>query len=109
MNNAAYDKTMKSLRNRIDVKLSKRYLKWTLKPSYMSRKVFDNDLAAIRKNKVTLRLNKLAYVGMCIFDFCKILIYEFHYDYMKNKYGNKSRLFFTDTNSLMHETKTADV
>ena len=48
---------MEELRNRIDVKLvsnKKDYLKWTSKPSYMSHKIFDNDLFAIRKNKVTL-------------------------------------------------------
>ena len=36
-------------------------------------------------------------------------MYEFHYDYIKNKYGNNSRLLFTDTDSLMYESKTEDV
>ena len=34
----------------------------------MSHKIFDNDLVAIRKNKVTLTLNKPAYIGMCILE-----------------------------------------
>ena len=34
---------------------------------------------------------------------------EFHYDYIKNKYGNNSRLSCTDTDSLMYEIKTEDV
>ena len=55
------------------------YLKWTSKPSYMSHKIFDNDLVAIRKNKVTLTLNKSAYIGMCILELSKVLMYEFHY------------------------------
>ena len=62
----------------------------------------------IRKSKVTLALSKPAYVGMCILDLSKVLIYEFHYDYIKNKYGNNSRLLFTDTDSLMYEIKTED-
>ena len=48
---------MKNLRNRIDVRLvsnKKDYLKWESKPSYMLHIIFDNDLVAIRKNKVTL-------------------------------------------------------
>ena len=112
MNNAVYGKTMENLRNRIDVKLvsnKKDYLKWTSKPSYMSHKIFDNDLVAIRKNKVTLTLNKPAYIGMCILELSKVLMYEFHYDYIKNKYGNNSRLLFTDNDSLMYEIKTEDV
>ena len=39
----------------------------------------------------------------------KVLMYEFHYDYITNKYGNKPRLLFTDTDSLMYEIKTEDV
>ena len=36
-------------------------------------------------------------------------MYEFPYDYIKNKYGNNSRLLFTDTDSLMYEIRTIDV
>ena len=46
---------------------------------------------------------------MCILDFSKLLIYEFHYGYFKNKYDHKSKLLFTDTDSLMHEINTKDV
>ena len=46
---------------------------------------------------------------MCIFDLSKVLIYEFHFDYSKNKNGNKSRLFFTDTDSVRYEIKTEEV
>ena len=74
----------------------------------MLHKIFDNDLAAIRKRKVTLTLNKPAYIGMSIFPLSKVLMYEFHYDYIKNKYDN-SRLLFTDTDSLMYEIKYEDV
>ena len=112
MNNAVYRKTIENLINRIDVKLAsnkKDYLKWKTKPSYMSHKIFDNDLVAIRKNKVTLTFNKPAYFGMCILELSKVLMYEFHYDYIKNNYGNDSRLLFTDTVSLMYEIKIEDV
>ena len=61
MDNAVYSKTMEQnnedLKNRIDVRLvgnEKYSLKWTSKPSYMSQKIFDNNLVAIYKNKVRL-------------------------------------------------------
>ena len=76
-----------------------------IQSSYMPHKIFD-ELAAIRKNKVTLTLNDAAYIGMCISELSKVLMYEFYYDYIKNKYGNNSRLLFTDNNSLMYESKT---
>ena len=46
---------------------------------------------------------------MCILQFSKVLMYKFHYDYIKNKYDNKSKLLFIDTDSLMYEIKTEDV
>ena len=103
---------MENLRNRIDVKLvnnEKDYLKITSKPSYISHKIFDNNLVAIRKSKVSLKLNKPAYIEMCILKLSKVLMYEFHYDYIKNKYDNKSKLLFTYTDILMYEIKTEDV
>ena len=45
---------------------------------------------------------------MCILELNKVLMYEFHYDYIKNKYDNESNLLFTDTDSLMYEIKTKD-
>ena len=75
MNNAVYGKTMENLRNRIDVKLvsnKKDYLKWTSKPSYMSHKIFYNDLVEIQKSKVILTLNKPTYIGMCILELSKV-------------------------------------
>ena len=103
---------MEALTSRVNVRLvrnKKDYLKRTSKPSYISQKIFDNDLVAIRKSKVTLTLKKPAYIWMYILDLSKVLVYEFHYDYIKDKYGNNSRLLFTDTDSLMHKTKTEDV
>ena len=105
-------KTIENLRHKIDVQLAsnkKDYLIRTSKASYMSHKIFHNDFVTIRINKVTLTLNKPAYTGMCILELSKVLMYEFHFDYIKNKYGNNSRLLFTDTDSLMYEIKTEDV
>ena len=45
---------------------------------------------------------------MCILDLSKVLMHEFLYDYIKNKYAGKLRLSFTDIDSLMYEIKTED-
>ena len=45
---------------------------------------------------------------MCFLELSKTLMCEFHYDYIKNKYANSSRLLFTDTDSLIYEIKTED-
>ena len=53
----------------------------------MSHRIFDYDLVAIRKNKVTLTLNKPAYIWMWLLELSKVLMCKFHYEYIKNKYG----------------------
>ena len=101
MNNAVYGKTMENSRNGIDVKPvnnEKDYLKCTSKPSYILHKIFDNNLVVIRKTKVSLNFSKPAYIGMSILGLTNVLMYEFHYGYIKNKYDKISKLVFTDTN-----------
>ena len=112
MNNDIYGKTMENLRNSINVKLlssKKDYLTFTSNPSYMLRKIFDNNLVAIRKSKLALKLNKPAYIAICILKLSKVLMYEFNYDYIKNKYDKKSIPLFTETDCSMYEIKTEDV
>ena len=74
----------------------------------MSHKVFDNNLVAIRKNRIALTLSQPGYTGMWILDISKLLMCQFPYDYIKNKYGNNLRILFTDTNNFMFSIKTKD-
>ena len=87
----------------------KKLLKWASKPTYVSSKIFNENLVAVHKIKETLTLNRPAYVGMCILDLRKTLMYDFHYNYIKNKYKNKAKLLFTDTDSLTYEIEAEDV
>ena len=109
MNKTVYGKTIKNFTNKVDVRMvnnKKDYFRWTSKLTYVTQEIFDNNLVAIHKIKITLTLNKPAYVGMCILELSKVPMYEFRYDYTKNKYGNKSRLLLTGTGSFMYEIKT---
>ena len=102
---------MENIRKRVDVRLvtdEKKLLKMTSKPTYVSSKIFNENLVAVHKIKKTLTLNRPAYVGMCILDLSKTLMYDFHYNYIKNKYGDKAKLLFTDTDSLTYEIETKD-
>ena len=62
MNNNIYGKTLENVRNRVDVKVvnnKKGYLKCTSKSSYMSHKIVDNNLVAIGKSNLALKLWKI--------------------------------------------------
>ena len=112
MNNSVFGKTMENLRKRVDVRLvtdEKKLLKYVSKPRYVSSKIFNDNLVAVHKIKETLTLNRPAYLGMCILDLSKTLMYDFHYNYIKKKYGDKAKLLFTDTDSFTYEIEAEDV
>ena len=58
--------------------------------------------------KTSLTFDKPVYLGMCILNFSKTSMYDFHYNYIEKKYGDKAKLLFTDTDSLMYEIQTED-
>ena len=112
MNNSVFGKTMENLRKRVDVRPvtnEKKLDKLTSKPTFVSSKIFSENLMAVHKVKETLTLNRPPYVGMCILDLSKTLMYDFHYNYIKKKYGDRAKLLFTDADSLTYEIEAEDV
>lgn len=83
MNNNVFGKTMENTRNRVDVRLEtddKKLSKLVAKPTYVNSKIFNENLVAVHNIKETLTLDRPAYVGMCILDLSKTLMYDFHYN-----------------------------
>ena len=103
---------MENLRNRCSIKLvttREQFLKWAAKPTFQRSVIFNENLTAIHRIKESLKLNKPSYVGMCILDLSKTLMYDFHYNYILKKYNPESiKLLFTDTDSLCYHLKTED-
>ena len=54
-------------------------------------------------------LNKPAFIGMCILELAKVLMYEFHHNYIKDEYGSNSKLLLTEIDNLTNEIKTEGV
>ena len=111
MNNSVFGKTMENIRNRVDVKLvntEEKLKKLSAKPNFKSCKIFNENLISAHMKKTSLTMDKPVYLGMCILDLSKTIIYDFHYNYIKPKYGAKAKLLFTDTDSFMYEIETED-
>ena len=111
MNNSVFGKTMENIRNRVDVKLvntEEKFKKLVAKPNFKSRKIFNENLISVHMKKTSLTMNKPVYLGMCILELSKIIMFDFHYKYIKPKYGNKAKLLFTDTDSFLYEIETED-
>ena len=112
MNNGVFGKTMENIRKRSNVYLETdkdHFLRQTAKPTFVSCKIFNEDLVAVHMKKQRLMLDKPSYVGMCILDLSKTLMYHFHYNYIKPKYGDRVILLYTDTDSFYYYIETDDV
>ena len=108
MNNSVFGKTMENIRNRVNVKLVNKAKKLVAMPNFRNLNIFCEELVSVHMKKTSLTMNKPTYLGMCILDLSKTIIYDFHYNYIKQKYGDKAKLLFTDTDSLMYEIETED-
>ena len=112
MNNSVFGKTIENIRKRQNVKLldnRKKALKLSSKPNFCRATIFDEHLVAIHMKKTEVYFNKPIYVGQAILDLSKTLMFDFHYNYIKKKYGQKAELLMTDTDSLMYLIQTDDV
>ena len=111
MNNSVFGKTMENVRNHRDIKLvtsDKRRKRLVSEPNYHSHKKFSEHLMAIEMKKTRVKMTKPIYLGMSILDISKILMYEFWYDYIKPKHGDRAKLCYTDTDSFVIDNKTKD-
>ena len=110
INNNVFGKTMEIIRNHKDMKLvtsDKKYLKYVMKPNFKDAHPFTKHLFAMEMGKREITMNKPVYFGQAILDLSRTLMYEFHYDYMRPKYGSKV-LYYMDTDSFVYETETED-
>ena len=60
------------------------------------------------KKKKKVKMNKPLYLGMSILDISKTLMYKFWYDYVRQKYRNRAKLCYTDTDSFIIHIITED-
>ena len=95
MNNAVFGNTMDNLRKHRDiifVTTDKTRNQLVSEPNYQTRKRFSEDLLAIEMKKIQVKMNKPVYLGMSILGNSKTLMYEFWYDHIKPKYGDRTML-----------------
>ena len=103
---------MENIRKHRNIKLvtnRKTYLKTVMKPNFKSGVIFGENLMGCVMGKIKVVMYKPIYLGQAILDLSKIVMYEFHYDYMKQKYNDdRIQLCYMDMDSLVYSIKTQD-
>jgi hypothetical protein len=111
MNNAIYGKTIENVLKRQDINFCterKKALKHIKKTNFKRETIFTKNLVALHMNKLQIKYNKPIYVGFCVLDMSKWIMYDFVYNYLKPKWGDKVEVIQTDTDGLMLMIKTED-
>ena len=110
MNNSVFGKMMEDIRKHRNIGLvttEEKYLCTVMKPNFKSGVLFVENLMGCEMGKSKVVMNKPVYLGQAILDLSKIVMYEFHYDYMVPKYSlEKLKLCYMDTDSLVYDIKT---
>ncbi|XP_057292540.1 uncharacterized protein LOC130621248 [Hydractinia symbiolongicarpus] len=89
MNNSVFGKTMENQRKHKDIRLAtkkQQYEKLVMKPNFKGSICFSETLMGVEMRKIKVVLNEPIYLGPAILDLSKIVMYEFHYEYMRLKY-----------------------
>ena len=100
---------MENVRNHRDIKLlttNKSRKRLVSEPNYHSHKKSLDHLMATEMKKTRVKMIKPLYLSMAILDINKTLMYEFWYDYIGQKYGDKAKLCYTDTDNFIINIKT---
>ena len=95
MNNSVFGKTIENVRKHRDINLEttdEKRNNLVSVPNYHTTKCFTENVLAIEMKKTKEKMNKSVYLGMSILDITKTLMYEFWYDYIKPKYGDRTKL-----------------
>ena len=111
MNNTVFGKTMENVRKHRGIKLvtterRRNYL--VSEPNYHTTNFFTENLLATEMKKTEITMNKPVYLALSILDLSKTAMYEFWYDYIKPKYGEKAKLCYMDTGGFIIHVKTDD-
>ena len=103
---------MENIRKHRNIKLvttEEKYLRTVMKPSFKTGVLFGENLMGCEMGKIKVVMNKPVYLGQAILDLSKIVMYEFHYDYMVPKYDlEKLKLCYMDMDSLVYDIKSED-
>ena len=111
MNNSVLGKTMETIRKHKDINLvtnEEVYLKRAMKPNFKSGIIFSKNLMGCKMGNIGVIMKEPIYLRQASLDLSKIIMYGFHYDYMKWKYGVNLQLYYMDTDSLVYDIKIDD-
>lgn len=116
MNNAVFGKTLQNMRKMRDIRICSKYdgaygvNYYISKPNFYDRLIFDENCTAVEMKRCKILFDKPIIIGFTILDLSKILLYTFHYDFMKTLYARENiTLCYTDTDSLIYQIKTNDI
>ena len=104
MNNSCFGKTCEDVRKYKDFQITmdeRKAKKMISRPTLKGSKIYEEDLAMFQLQRKVVTMNKPRYVGQAVLDISKLVMYNFHYNFIMENYP-QTELLFTDTDSFCY-------
>ena len=111
LNNAIYGKTIENVAKRSDVRLlnvMEKAKKLSEKPHCIDWRAFDEHLIGIEMRKLQANINKPFQHGFSVLEWSKLKMYQF-YALLKDNFGDRIRMLYTDTDLLFLQFFVEDI
>ena len=111
LNNSFFEKTMENIRNRLKVDIPTTQLqakRLQSKPMFETAHIIDENMAIYESKYKSVKFDKPIYLGACILDLSKLLMYQFYYNIVEKTWNN-NEILYMDTDSLILNIYSEDV
>ena len=110
--NAFYGKSVENVRKRVNARLVTdpiKFVRAVSKANFKRSQIINSGLVLVESTRGKIVLNKPIAIGFTILEYAKLVMYEFYYDCLLPRYGEKIHMCFTDTDSFICHVETPDV
>lgn len=112
MVNACFGKFIENQRDQKDIKIvtsKDQAIKLLNSPLTSSYSVVNQNLMIFECTKRKITINRPISIGVSILELSKMIMYAYYFDVLKEAFGSRIKLLYTDTDSFVLELKSDDL
>jgi hypothetical protein len=110
--NAVYGKFIENQRNQSDIKYVQNRpeaLSLLNSPYTKGYSIISEKLIIFEQQKKKITLNRPIQIGVTILEFAKLTMFTYYHNVLKQTFGDRVKLLYTDTDSFVIELRTRDL
>ena len=112
LNNSIYGKSIEDKRKHLNIEVAinkDQCIKYAKRPLFENAQILDENISLMKLKKSCVMLDKPIYIGLTVLGYAKNYMYKLYYLVFQKHYGDKLKLLYTDTDSLIFVVYTDDI